>query len=526
MQQFRLLPFIAFLFFTLSFSACEQGPQPLEKILQGSLEQKVNPFGRVPLGALLSFSTKENCKVAITVEGKHPVSRSFEDFEKFHEIPVLGLYPGQMNTVQVRLTSQKGKIYEGTLNIKTPEIPFYLPDIEVKKADRSKMEPGFHLTDMLIASDGKFHSYTLMFDDDGVIRWFMDMSETGQITYTSYRLKNGNWLYLNWIDLYEVDDLGQTIKQEQMWGNAGNHEILELSNGTLMMAGSKKDATITNGGQAFNSRFDHVVLWDRNQNRTVKEWDMRAVLDVDRMVYPPDYTPDYQADWFHINSIAQSNNDNTLVVSGRNQGVVKVDGKNELKWILAPHKSWGKAGPKGQGLDTDKYLLTAVDQAGNPLPEKVQRGEMAAEDFEWSTGQHSVKVLDNGHILLFDNGLRRNFQGEATYSRAVEYEIDAQKKTIKQVWEYGKERGLEFHSPITSDVDFLPETGNMLITAGNIRKGEGAPHSTMVEVTYPNKELVFEAHLYFKDALGSKENVWAQFDLVFRGERYPLIPEK
>ena len=98
-------------------------------------------------------------------------------------------------------------------------------------------------------------------------------------------------------------------------------------------------------------------------------------------------------------------------------------------------------------------------------------------------------------------------------------------RTIRQVWQYGKSRGLDLHSPITSDVDILPRTGNRLITSGNVRRGSLPPHSKLVEVTYPEGEEVFEAHIFFKDALGTKAQAWAQFDLVFRGERYPLAPE-
>ena len=31
------------------------------------------------------------------------------------------------------------------------------------------------------------------------------MSDIGQIVYTTHRLKNGNWLYLNWQDLLAGD---------------------------------------------------------------------------------------------------------------------------------------------------------------------------------------------------------------------------------------------------------------------------------------------------------------------------------
>ncbi len=168
-------------------------------------------------------------------------------------------------------------------------------------------------------------------------------------------------------------------------------------------------------------------------------------------------------------------------------------------------------------------MLTALDKNGNPLPQALQSGSQAGQDFEWSTGQHAVNILDNGNILLFDNGLMRNFQSEPSYSRAVEYKIDEEKMTIQQVWQYGKERGLEMYSPITSDVDVLPDTGNRLITVGNIRGGSDSPHAKLIEITYPNNEEVFEAKIFFKDAMGSGEKTWAQFDLLFRGERYPFF---
>lgn len=524
MNKYTSLNNLLGLFLSLLIVGCQTGPKTLENVVLGEITTNVNPHGRAPLSAEMSFATKEPCQVKMTVEGPNPVSRSFANFSRNHQLPILGLYPDTTNTLSLELTTEGGQVYTGEVSIAPPVIPDFLPTVSIEKLERDRMEPGMHLIDMLIANNGKFHAYTLMFDDTGTYRWMMDMSETGQITYTSYRLNNGNWLYLNWIDLIEVDDLGRIVTREQLWGHAGNHELIELSNGQLLMAGSKKDAMVLHRGQAFPSRFDHVVLWDRQQNRAIKEWDMRDVFDVDRIVFPPDYTPDYQSDWFHINSVGQDPADGGLIVSGRSQGVAKVGPNNELQWILAPHKNWGQAGPMGQGLSTTDYLLTAIDAAGNQLPTSVQSGAESHSDFEWSYGQHAVQILPNSNVLLFDNGLQRNFTPGTSYSRAVEYAVDPGAKTIKQVWSYGKERGLELYSPITSDVDVLPETNNRLIIAGNVRASDRDPHAKLVEITYPDNEEVFEASVWFKDAKGSGQNSWAQFDLVFRGERYNLIP--
>ena len=180
------------------------------------------------------------------------------------------------------------------------------------------------------------------------------------------------------------------------------------------------------------------------------------------------------------------------MASGRNQGVVKVDPDNNLKWILAPHKGWGKSGRTGEGFNTSDYLLTAVNSENEPFSDDVRSGILGTDEFEWSTGQHALSILDTVNLLLFDNGLSRNLKGKPTYSRAVEYKIDEENMTVQQVWQYGKSRGLSMFSPITSDVDVLPTTQNRLITVGNIRASGELPHSKLIEITYPENKEVFE----------------------------------
>lgn len=504
----------------LMLLSCDQGPKTFEEVVNGTVRAQVNPYQRVPLGGKLDFETTLPVKVSLEVQGDIPVKKSYANFSTRHSIPVLGLYAGQANEVKLQLTTQEGQQFTQSYTLSTDPLPSFLPTIEIDQIDRSKMEPGMHLIEMLIANNGKFQSYTIIFDDKGAIRWYMDMSSTGQITYSGLRNNRGNWQYLDWIDLYELSDLGREIKKQQMFNFAGNHHLEELPNGQLIMGGSGKDAAVRRAdGQQVVTRYDHVVQWDPAQNRPVKHWDLAQVLDIDRSVFAEDYSLDFAADWFHINSVAALP-DGSVIASGRNQGVVKVDPDNELQWILAPNMGWGKAGRTGNGLDPRDFMLTALNASGQPLPAAVQRGTQGTDDFEWSTGQHALNWLGNGRLLLFDNGLARNFSNEPTYSRAVEYEIDEENKTIRQVWQYGKERGLDMFSPITSDVDVLPKTGNRLITAGNIRIKQPAPHAKIIELN--NDEVVFECRVLFKDAKGTGEKSWAQFDLVFKGERYSL----
>jgi len=177
------------------------------------------------------------------------------------------------------------------------------------------------------------------------------------------------------INLWEITGLGELVSHKQMFNYAGDHDLIELENGNILMGGAIKDATVVRGdGQRVATRYDAVVEWDRTNHRGVKHWGLGEVLGIDRQVYPEDFSLDFKADWFHLNCIERSLSDNSVLVSGRNQGVAKIDQDNNLQWILAPHRSWGKAGRTGQGFETKGFLLTAVDADGSPLPASVQEG--------------------------------------------------------------------------------------------------------------------------------------------------------
>lgn len=472
-------------------------------LVDGPVGVELDPFGCAPLSALVQISTFDKTNVEVKVLGDIEMSHQTLGEAKNQEVSVTGLYPDVTNDLVVKVTNTLGKYAYDTIQIATEALPAFFPDIEIPVADPSLMEEGLTLAMFSIGVGGAFHSYPFMIDSNGDVRWYFDLSSFGFIASPGEPLENGNLLFGSRDTLAEFDFLGDRTAEWVLDGYHQHHDIIEKPNGNLVVAVLK---------EGIGTSDDHIIELDRNSGAIVNEWDMRQILDMDRF----DLTENAY-DWFHMNSFWYDESDQGLIVSGRNQCIVKVTPENEVQWILAPHKGWGKAGIDGDGFETSQYLLTAIDPEGNPYDQSVQDGLSEPDDFSWVWGQHAPMLLPNGNLFVYDNGFNRLFTGETLYSHGVEYVVDEENMTVQQVWEYGKDRGDDFYSMIISDVDYHPETGNRMITSGWCTVN--GTHAIIAEVTYPGKEVVFEARLTFKDISGSGEMGWGEFDICYRAER-------
>ena len=118
--------------------------------------------------------------------------------------------------------------------------------------------------------------------------------------------------------------------------------------------------------------------------------------------------------------------------------------------------------------------------------------------------QHDARELDNGNILVFDNGSHRHSY-EPNYSRAVEMDPN----TDEVVWEYKAEQPSDFYSSICSGAERLPN-GNTVICESTTGR--------FFEVTYEG-ELVWE---YVSPFMSVKQEQVRQYgNTVFRAHRYP-----
>ena len=265
--------------------------------------------------------------------------------------------------------------------------------------------------------------------------------------------------------------------------NGVQHDIVELPNGNFLL---------TSEDYPSETNQDFIYEIDRKTGYIVRSIDLKNYLDKTR----PREINFGAEDWLHLNSISVDPGDQSILISGRTQSAVIKLSYPEMKiqWILGPHDNWPQK--------FQPYLLTPQ-----------------GDNFEWQWSQHDATILSenkvNGDeimdVLLFDNGNYRSFDESSaippadSYSRIVHYRINETKRTVEQVWEYGKERGSEIYSSSRGSA-YLLANGNFFGTWAEIIKDKnGAPitervasgtdTTKMIEIDPATNQVVFEANL-------------------------------
>ncbi len=228
---------------------------------------------------------------------------------------------------------------------------------------------------------------------------------------------------------------------------------------------------------------DYIVEVNKN-GKIVKHWDLKDILNM-----KDGQSENWVAyDWFHNNSVWYDEKTNSITLSGRHQdAVINIDyDSGKLNWIIGDSTNWSK--------EYQKYFFKLV-----------------GDDFEWQRSQHAAMITPEGYVFIFDNGNNKSknedeyVPAEDSYSRGVMYEIDTDNMTIKQIFEYGKERGSDYYSPYISDVDYLDKdhyiihSGGISYTDGKINNQPagiaGADELKSITTELENGEVIFEIEL-------------------------------
>lgn len=469
----------------------------------------------------------QDVKVTVLGKGEKGIPISYDvgpqAINTHDGIPVFGLYPDYVNKVKVDWTEEgKKQTYTWSIYAAPVSLPSttgqtaVLPTVEPVKVDSSLKNRLYlfnHITGMPraghimhVAGGAANWDYTginWISDTNGDVRGYMnidkfrnqdDITRFGSMM-SFHQVNDGNLIFGQGQRYFKYDFLGRVISDKRLPKGFidFSHAITETPKGTYLLRVAKENYPL-NGKYTINTVRDHILEVDQNGD-TVDYWDLPKILDPyrDDVILAMDQgavclsvdaehsgqvmTKEQLAkqpfgdiagsgpgrNWAHVNSVSYDPRDDSIIISSRHQSaIIKIGRDKKVKWILSDPSGW-----KGE---LAKKVLKPVDSNGKPLTCEAHHCDGG---FDWTWTQHTGWLVPSKStggktvVTAFDNGDARGMEQPAMpsmkYSRGVEYQIDEKNMTVSQMWEYGKERGFDWYSAITSVTEYRPETKTMFM---------------------------------------------------------------
>lgn len=401
------------------------------------------------------------------------------------------------------------------------------------------------------ALEWDYESYSWIVDTNGDVRWYLltdkfrdpyDIRKKGNMMGFD-QTKDGALVWGMSQSYMKYDLMGREIFKRQLpfSYNDFSHHMEETPKGTYLLRVASADFKRKDGKNVRTVR-DVIVEVDTDGS-VVDEWRIMEILDpyrdvnllamdqgavclnIDASKSGHTMTKEEMEqnasfgditgvgpgrNWAHINSVNYDPADDSIIISVRNQSAVaKIGRDKQIKWILAS--------PAGWTGELAKKILTPVDASGKQIACENSKCE---GDFDWTWVQHTAyKVNEKStpglvDLTVFDNGDSRGMEQPALptdkYSRAVEYKIDEKNMTVQQTWEFGKERGIDWYSPITSVVEYQPKTDSMMVYSatagmgdvGAFRAGKAKLAPFLHEFKYGTTESLLEMKFVDSNTIG------------------------
>jgi hypothetical protein len=323
-------------------------------------------------------------------------------------IVTLGLSDTTTYAHRVQVTGLGGTVVSAPIHLRTGEIPDSLKAVAFTTTGTST--GGYTIT----AVHDK--NYMVAFDGAGKIRWYRHIPDL--VSRHVRQLENGNYAaFIGWTTGFS-EHYGEYIELRPDGEIVGshkaphplytdNHDLAvtvtgEAIRNTHLFSYYHKTIDMTAYGGLVDAKIaGHQILRLRADGSVEFTWDAWDHFTIDDWIEPPPAARTRAlTDYAHPNSI-DIDKDGHYVVSWRHLGEVNKINSQTGDFI------WRLGGRNNQ--------FTFVN-----------------DTFGDFNAQHSAVMLDNGNLLLYDNGNRHNPQE----SRAVEYALDTNAMTATQVWEF------------------------------------------------------------------------------------------
>ncbi|MBE5692011.1 MAG: aryl-sulfate sulfotransferase [Sutterella sp.] len=503
----------------------------------------------------------------VRTHGGIPVFGLYPDYRNTVEVSYTRFANGKSERVEKEIY----RIYAGPANIRTAGyagVTSVFPKAEVKKMDPAFSDRLYLINNMIAATpestravwnnpmggalEWNRYPQNAIYDTKGELRWYMEPSSIFNY-HDIYRAgimmgfrqnKDGAFTWGYGQRYVKYDLMGREIWNRRLPDgyNDFSHAMDPMQNGNYLVRVASSDHVRADGKHVRTVR-DVIIEVDPNGN-VVDEWRLFDILDpyrdnvlkvldqgavclnIDASQAGKTLSAEQLAEqdksdkfgdivgsgagrnWVHVNSVDYDPTDDSIIISSRHQSaLIKIGRDKKVKWIMGSPEGWKKE-------FADK-VLTPVDSKGNKI--KCE-GSKCEGSFDWTWTQHTGWRVDSMSdkktfiLSVFDNGDARGMEPpplpDMKYSRAVFFKIDQEKMTVEQIWEYGKERGHDWYSPVTSLTEYMPDKKSVFVysaTAGatyNFKTGafESAPNPYIDEFKWGEKEPSVE--IQFKGTSG------------------------
>lgn len=378
-------------------------------------------------------------------------------------LPVFGLYANLSNSVALTLRFADNSVKAATATIVTPDYaiasPFKTPSITAVRGPGTAL--GFDF--FLMKSNSDMVPATII-DSDGNIRWVSTSLADQSVLFRA-----------NGIDI--ADTSKSVLRREELDGSTRS-----VTPSNPSFAKFHHDLALGKVGilalPDLTGRLEDYLAELTPDGFEIKSWDLAAIFEsyMRSQGDDPAIFVRRGIDWFHVNSVIYDPRDNSIIASGRENFVTKLDyDTGAIKWIFG---------------DTTKYWYSFASLRAKAL---TLTGDGLAP-----IGQHSLSITSDGQLLMFNNGYASQNQpagapigASRPYSAVTGFFIDPVAKTASPGISFDDNKSVQ--SIICSSA-YISQDGSLLIQYSQAEnatvlrmKGLDPQRKTVFDFSYPNR---------------------------------------
>lgn len=418
---------------------------------------KENPYGTNTLSLYVYFTTADFVSVSYTVSVADESIDDFsqtpageDNFDMEHEFQVLGLIPGESNTITFTLTKEDGSVETRSYVHEMGELS---GEEELRLQKTKEAEDDEIVTDglyVVLGNDSEEKDFMYYYDNAGVLR-----GEIPLIGYRSHRLLFQNNLMYYSISESKIAAVNALGKVEEIYDTGKyslHHDYAFDDEGNLVVLATDTES---------ESVEDQIIKIDTLTG------EISCVLDLEDIFsdYKEKCTVDEdgELDWMHINTIQYVEEESILLSSRETSTILMITdiyGSPQVEYMIGEESFWAGTGYEELLLEKDESTGIFSNTGG-------QHSITYVEDESLDEGEYYLYLFNNNFGTSSSNpsydweqidGIETSMKaGENSYY--YKYKVDENKGTYSLVQSFA----VPYSAYVSSAQEY---DGNIIIDSG------------------------------------------------------------